>query len=196
MAKNGMPNLIKDGGIFVQSPDGSKDYSGTAMYAQAGIDKAIQGSSYHFDPSFSGFGSYFIAIALFFFAFTTILAYYYIAETNVSFLTNRIAKNQNKFWQNVTRLVLIAATAYGAVKTADTAWAMGDLGVGMMAWLNIIAIWILHKPAMHALKDFERQKKEKGTGKTATYQPDPKEIPTATFWLEDYPKRLKENQLE
>ena len=34
----------------------------------------------------------------------------------------------------------------------------GDLGVGMMAWLNIIAIWILHKPAINALKDYEQQK--------------------------------------
>lgn len=48
----------------------------------------------------------------------------------------------------------------------------------------------------HALKDFERQKKEKGTGKTAIYRPDPKEIPTATFWLEDYPKRLKEEDIQ
>ena len=33
-----------------------------------------------------------------------------------------------------------------------------DLGVGLMAWLNIIAIWILHKPALEALKDYEQQK--------------------------------------
>lgn len=191
-AANGMPHLIKDGGIYVQSADGGKDYSGTAMYAQAGIDKALQGSTYHFDPNFSGFGSYFIAIALFFFAFTTILAYYYIAETNVSFMTNRIAKKQNKLWRNVTRVVLIAATAYGAIKTADVAWAMGDLGVGMMAWLNLIAIWILFKPALNALHDFEKHKKQYGSGKTAIYRPDPEKFPTATFWLEDYPKRLKE----
>src|SRR5690625_3276728 len=35
---------------------------------------------------FPGFGDSFIAIALFFFAFTTILAYYYYAETNVAYL--------------------------------------------------------------------------------------------------------------
>ncbi|MBI5975261.1 alanine/glycine:cation symporter family protein [Staphylococcus canis] len=192
---SGMPNLIHDGGIYVQSADGTKDYSGTAMYAQAGIDKAFN-SSYHFDPTFSGFGSYFIAIALFFFAFTTILAYYYIAETNVSFVTNRIAQRQNKFWRNVTRVILIAATAYGAIKTADVAWALGDLGVGMMAWLNLIAIWILFKPALNALHDFEKHKKQHGTGKTAIYRPDPKKYPTATFWLEDYPRRLKEEHYQ
>ncbi|UXR70130.1 MULTISPECIES: alanine/glycine:cation symporter family protein [unclassified Staphylococcus] len=193
---DGSPRLIHDANVYVQTADGGKDYSGTAMYAQAGIDKALQGSNYHFDPMYSGFGSYFIAIALFFFAFTTILAYYYIAETNVSFMTNRLAKNQNKLWRNVIRVVLIGAAGYGAIKTADVAWAMGDLGVGMMAWLNIIAIWLLIKPAMHSLKDFEEHKKQHGTGKTAIYQPDPNIVPNATFWLEDYPKRLREEGIE
>jgi len=49
---------------------------------------------------------------------------------------------------------------------------MGDLGVGMMAWLNIIAIWILHKPAIQALKDYELQKKQLGSGKKAIYKPN------------------------
>jgi len=187
----GLPKLIKDNGIFVQSADGTKDYSGTAMYAQAGIDKALQGGSYHFDPTFSGVGSYFIAIALFFFAFTTILAYYYIAETNIAYMTRNSSRFTTTIWINVARIVLIGATVYGSIKTADVAWSMGDLGVGMMAWLNIIAIWILHRPAIDALKDYESQMKRLGSGNYAIYHPDPKILPNATFWLEDYPKRLK-----
>lgn len=190
----GKPSMIKDNGIFVEMSNGDKDYSGTAMYAQAGIDKAFQGGSYHFDPAFSGIGSYFIAIALFFFAFTTILAYYYIAETNITYLTRKRKNKTTTFWINVTRIVLIAATIYGAVKTAEIAWLMGDLGVGMMAWLNIIAIWILHKPAMHALKDYEQQKKRLGSGKYAIYKPDPKSVPNAVFWLKDYPQRLRDEK--
>src|SRR5699024_6701063 len=155
--KDGSPHLIHDNGIYVESSDSSKDVSGTAMYAQAGIDKAFSVYYYTFSPGYSGIGSYFIALALFFFAFTTILAYYYIAETNVSFI---VPSDKQKIWINLVRIVLIAATIYGCVKTADVAWMMGDLGVGMMAWLNIIAIWILHKPALRAFKDFERQKKE------------------------------------
>lgn len=80
---------------------------------------------------------------------------------------------------------------YGAIKTADLAWSLGDLGVGMMAWLNIIAIWILHKPAINALKDYEQQRKEQGSGRNVIYRPDPNELPNATFWLEDYPERLR-----
>ncbi|VED28811.1 alanine/glycine:cation symporter family protein [Staphylococcus warneri] len=188
---NGTPHLIKDGGIFVENADGSKDYSGTAMYAQAGIDKAFHGSGYHFDPHFSGIGSYFIAIALFFFAFTTILAYYYIAETNVAYLTRHQSKNTTHIFFIIARLALLFATFYGSIKTADVAWALGDLGVGLMAWLNIIAIWILHKPALEALKDYERQKAHLGSGYHAVYKPDAKKIPNAIFWLKTYPERLK-----
>ncbi|MGJ7586842.1 alanine/glycine:cation symporter family protein [Staphylococcus shinii] len=193
---DGKASMIKDNGIFVEMSNGDKDYSGTAMYAQAGIDKAFHGSGYHFDPAFSGFGSYFIAIALFFFAFTTILAYYYIAETNITYLTRRSSKKTTFIYINIIRIVLILATVYGAVKTADLAWMMGDLGVGMMAWLNIIAIWILHKPAINALKDYEKQKKKLGSGKRAIYKPDPSKVPNAVFWLKDYPQRLKEEKID
>ncbi|MCD9054120.1 MULTISPECIES: alanine/glycine:cation symporter family protein [Staphylococcus] len=194
---DGGPRLIENNEIFVPMANGDKDYSGTAMYAQAGIDKALQGSSYHFDPAFSGIGSYFIAIALFFFAFTTILAYYYIAETNITYLTKNKNYSNTFFWINVTRIILIAATIFGAVKTAEAAWGMGDLGVGLMAWLNIIAIWILHRPAINALKDYERQKKKLGSGKQAIYKPDKNEVPNAVFWHYDYPERLeKERQKE
>lgn len=161
------------------------------MYAQAGIDKAFHGSGYHFDPHFSGIGSYFIAIALFFFAFTTILAYYYIAETNVAYLTRQQSKSTTHIFFIIARLALLFATFYGSIKTADVAWALGDLGVGLMAWLNIIAIWILHKPALEALKDYERQKAHLGSGYHAVYKPDAKKIPNAIFWLKTYPERLK-----
>jgi AGCS family alanine or glycine:cation symporter len=38
------------------------------------------------------------------------------------------------------------------------AWTFGDIGVGLMAWLNVIAILLLRKPALAALKDFKKQK--------------------------------------
>ena len=37
---------------------------------------------------------------------------------------------------------------------------MADVGVGTMAWLNLIAIMLLQKPAFIALKDYERQLKD------------------------------------
>lgn len=103
-----------------------------------------------------GFGSGFVAVSLFFFAFTTIMAYYYIAETNIAYL---MRGRNNKIPMFLLKIVLLGTTYYGAVKTADIAWALGDLGLGIMVWLNLIAILILAKPALRVLKDYEEQKK-------------------------------------
>src|SRR5690606_9096635 len=105
---------------------------------------------------FPALGGGFVAISLFFFAFTTIMAYYYIAETNLSYLD----KSNNKWLRHVLRLLILAAVVYGTVKTAEVAWTLGDIGVGTMAWLNIIAIFLLRKPALLALKDYKKQKSE------------------------------------
>ncbi|MDF2158555.1 alanine/glycine:cation symporter family protein [Algoriphagus sp. CAU 1675] len=107
---------------------------------------------------FPTIGAGFIAIALMFFSFTTIMAYYYIAETNLSFLQR---KGKQKWPTYVLRIVFLIATFYGTIHTAELAWTFGDIGVGMMAWLNIIAILLLRKPALYALKDYENQLKQK-----------------------------------
>ncbi|WP_018478767.1 alanine/glycine:cation symporter family protein [Pontibacter roseus] len=105
---------------------------------------------------FPSLGSGFVAISLLFFAFTTIMAYYYIAETNVSYL----ARNGNQTWMLwALRGVILASTFYGSIKTAESAWALGDIGVGIMAWLNVVAILLLRKPALRALKDYQAQRK-------------------------------------
>ena len=56
----------------------------------------------------------------------------------------------------------MGAVFYGAVKEAKLAWGLGDIGVGVMAWLNIIgilALFFMARPALKALKDYERQRK-------------------------------------
>jgi len=68
---------------------------------------------------------------------------------------------------------------FGAFHNASVAWGLGDIGVGLMAWLNIIAILILHKPAMLALRDYERQKKQ---GLDPTFDPEALGIRNADFW--------------
>ncbi len=125
-------------------------------------------------------GEIFVAIALFFFAFTTLLAYYYIAETNVAYIRRSI-----RFPGELTilKIVLMASVFYGTVRSADLAWALGDIGVGLMAWLNIIGILILFfmgSPAIKALKDYEQQK-DAGVEKY-TFDPEALGIRNADFW--------------
>jgi AGCS family alanine or glycine:cation symporter len=136
---------------------------------------------------FTGIGKPFIAIALFFFAFTTILAYYFIAENNISYIKRTFNIPALTFFLKV---MIMSATFYGTVKAADVAWGMGDIGVGMMAWLNIIgiiAIFFMSKPAIKALKDYERQQKE-GV-KEYTFDPKALGIKNADFWEDRINKR-------
>ncbi|MBN3519682.1 alanine:cation symporter family protein [Algoriphagus lutimaris] len=125
---------------------------------------------------FPALGKGFVAVSLLFFAFTTIMAYYYIAETNLSYL---IRKSNNKWAIWVLRVAILVATFYGSIKTAALAWTMGDIGVGMMAWLNVIAILLLRKPAMKAFKDYKKQKKE---GKDPVFIAKDAGIDNADFW--------------
>ena len=83
----------------------------------------------------------------------------------------------------ILKVALMSSVFYGAVKTANLAWDLGDIGVGLMAWLNIIAILILFfmgKPALTALKDYEAQR---NAGVTEyTFDPDALGIKNADFW--------------
>jgi AGCS family alanine or glycine:cation symporter len=138
----GQFNVINpEGGFIVENIPG----------VSIGVEFTQNAISQHF-PSI---GAGFVAIALMFFSFTTIMAYYYIAETNLSFLQ----KDGNQKWPKyVLRALILGATFYGSIRTAELAWTFGDIGVGLMAWLNVIAILLLRKPAIEALEDFKKQK--------------------------------------
>jgi AGCS family alanine or glycine:cation symporter len=166
----------------------------TNQYYVSGLDNAISGGMLSSkiiisSPAFTqlalesvmgGFGKVFVAIALLFFAFTTILAYYYIAETNVAWVS-RSFKFPGKLI--ILKITIIVSVFFGTIRSADLAWAMGDIGVGLMAWLNIIGILILFfmgRPALKALHDYERQKKEGIT--QYTFNPEALGIKNADFW--------------
>ena len=127
-----------------------------------------------------GVGKPFVAIALFFFAFTTLLAYYYIAETNVAYLRRFFRFPGEMLF---LKIAMLFAVFYGAVRTASLAWGLGDIGVGLMAWFNIIAILILFfmgNAALKALRDYEAQKRA-GVAKYS-FDPDKLGIRNADFW--------------
>ncbi|MDR4885540.1 alanine/glycine:cation symporter family protein [Serratia marcescens] len=164
--------LLITGLYNVQGPEGVALYTGIAGVAAG--PGYVQTAMESMMP---GFGSYFVAIALFFFAFTTIVAYYYIAETNVAYLNRKIHRPWLTF---VLKIGLMASAVYGTVKTADLAWGLGDIGVGLMAWLNIIAILLLRKTAFTCLKDYEKQLAE---GVDPVFHPETLGIERADYWV-------------
>ena len=160
--------------------DGSVLYNAGTAYTVDQIGPAYtQGAV---NTLINGFGAAFVAIALFFFAFTTLMAYYYIAEVNVNYIIKRLTGKGDVMATHVLKVVLLGMTFYGAVKTSDLAWAMGDIGVGLMAWLNIIAILALSNIAMKCFKDYERQLKEGKASEDITFDPVSLGIKNADFW--------------
>ena len=163
--------LLITGQYNVEGPDGSAMFTGVKGvasgpgYVQTALENVMP-----------GFGAIFVAVALLFFAFTTIVAYYYIAETNISYIDRQARQPWLKF---VLKLVIIGATFYGTVKTADVAWAMGDIGVGLMAWLNLVAILLLRNVAFKCLRDYEAQK---AAGKDPQFDPVALGIKGADYW--------------
>ena len=76
----------------------------------------------------------------------------------------------------------MAMVAYGTVNSAGYIWGIGDIGVGLMAWINIIGILVIffmYKPTMRCLKDYEEQQK---AGGPITFDPVKLGIKNATFW--------------
>ena len=155
-----LPRVADATGALVPAPAGSG-------YTQAAIESV-----------FSGFGASFVALAILFFAFTTIVAYYYMAETNLEY----IARNKAPRWAiNLLKAAIMASVGFGAVWSSEGVWALGSVGVGIMAWLNVIAIMILQKPALLALKDYEAQKK---AGLDPVFDADKLGIANADIWRE------------
>lgn len=131
------------------------------------------------------------------------MAYYY-AETNLVYLFNRWRRRQYRkhperldalekadlvfgddrgekvvVW--MLRIGTISAVFLGAMTGSGTVWTIGDIGVGAMAWINIVAILLLSPKALRSLKDYERQKKE---GLEPTFDPETLNIKHAEFWQE------------
>lgn len=137
----------------------------------------------------TGFGAQFIAIALFFFAFTTLMAYYYYAETNLELLLSKYSEQVRKVAKWCLKVIFLFTTYYFGIKSNTVAWAAADIGVGIMAYVNIIGILFVAKPAIIAFKDFEKREKDNTEDEFFTIESLPIEEQAAfkgvTFWHEE-----------
>ncbi|MBR0246469.1 MAG: alanine:cation symporter family protein [Bacteroidales bacterium] len=107
------------------------------------------------DTVFRGFGSQFVAVAMVFFVFSTVMAYYFYAESSIIYLFQGKSGRAEKWTIRVFQLLMLLAVVFGAVREADFIWQLGDIGVGLMAWLTVVSILILCPKAIRALKEFE-----------------------------------------
>ncbi len=99
-------------------------------------------------------GIHFITLAIFFFAFSSLVGNYYYAESNIRFIKD------NKTVLNVFRCTCLVAIFLGAQADFSTVWNLADILMGFMAIINIFAILALSNIVIRTLKNYEKQRKE------------------------------------
>ena len=99
-------------------------------------------------------GSIYVAIAILFFAFSSIIGNYYYGEANLRYIT------KNKTIMSVFRLLTGSMVMFGALASLDLVWSMADICMGLMTIFNLIAIVLLGKYAFRLLDDYREQKRQ------------------------------------
>jgi AGCS family alanine or glycine:cation symporter len=126
-------------------------------------------------------GSYFIAIAIIFFAFTSILGNYSYAENAMTFLGL-----EGRLPMTLLRAACLGMVVWGAGQTVTTVFNFADAAMGVMAVINLTAILLLSGTVYRLTKDYFGQRRE---GKEPTFVLDdfngpPKGI-SDEIWVED-----------
>ena len=113
-----------------------------------------------FAAVFGDFGYFFIAICLFFFAFSTIIAWYFFGVTNVRYL---FGEKSVKFYA----IIVLAFLMLGSTLKLDLVWTLSDLMNGLMVLPNIFALLALSSVTARTLKEFKKLNKD---GTLKSYQ--------------------------
>ncbi|CAK7060928.1 alanine/glycine:cation symporter family protein [Tissierella carlieri] len=101
-----------------------------------------------FQLGLGSFGLVFIAISLFFFAFTTIIGWYFFGEANIKYLFGPKAVN-------VYRILVLGFIILGSFMKVDLVWDLADTFNGLMVIPNLIGLLILAPQASAILKDYD-----------------------------------------
>lgn len=101
-----------------------------------------------FSVSMHSAGNIFVAICLFFFAFSTIIGWYFFGAQNVRFLFNGKGVP-------VYRIIAICFVFAGSLLHVNLVWQLADLFNGLMVLPNLIALWALNKVVVNKLHEFE-----------------------------------------
>ncbi|EQB87963.1 AGCS family alanine or glycine:cation symporter [Clostridium punense] len=103
-----------------------------------------------FAAGFGNFGGMFLSVCLSFFSLTTIVGWYFFAESNVKAVFNSKARTLNTF-----KFIAIAALVVGTLIDATFVWKLADMFMGIMAVPNIIALFLLSKEVCKILEDYD-----------------------------------------
>ena len=125
-------------------------FSGVPLGGEA---NGVQLTQMALDNEIGSGGSIYVAVAILFFAFSSIIGNYYYGEANLRYITH------NKVVMTIFRLMTGAMVMFGALASLDLAWSLADVCMGLMTICNLIAIVFLGKYAFRLLEDYLEQKR-------------------------------------
>lgn len=104
-----------------------------------------------FNIAYGPIGQKFLAICLTFFAFTTVVGWYYFGENNVRFLF------KDKRALRVYQIIVLIFIVLGSYQKVDFVWNLADMFNGIMVIPNLIGIFVLFKESKKILEDYDNQ---------------------------------------
>ncbi|MEU6664225.1 alanine/glycine:cation symporter family protein [Streptomyces sp. NPDC046821] len=152
------------------------------------VPGAVAGPNYMqeaIDSSLPGWGSGFVAVAVTMFAFISMVFFFYVAQTNLVFL---LGERRSKVWEALVKVGTLGIAFTGTAVSADTMWAAGDIGYGILGWLNMGCVLLLTPVVRKVIRDYDRQRRD---GLDPVFAPDRLGIEGADYWLAQ-PAALKE----
>lgn len=98
-----------------------------------------------FVAGFGNFGHFFVAICLFFFAFSTVLGWHFFGAVNVQYLFGKKAVT-------LYSLIVVACIIIGTTLRVDLVWDMADFFNGLMVIPNVLALLALFRVVKEHVK--------------------------------------------
>lgn len=100
-----------------------------------------------------GFGGPFVIVCIFLFAFSSIIGNYYYGEANIRFITKKTQ------WLNLYRIMVGGMVFLGAIASLDLVWNIADLSMAIMAFINLVAIFMLRKVVVGLYHDYRDKRR-------------------------------------
>ena len=142
----------------------------SAAFAQAAVSTLIP------------FGKIIMAVLLSVFAFTSLMGYYYQAETAFIFIMRKKSNGIQKIGINIMRILFLIMVLIASVWTSQRVWNICDVGGGLLSWSHLTLILLICGPVIKAVRDYDRQ--IRAGIKKPVFDPVKLKIKNANLWTE------------
>lgn len=164
--------MVVSGAYNVSDPRGG----GLVIENLPGVEPGANWVQTAIDTLVPGWGAAFVAVAVLLFGLTCLLLYYYVASSNLLFLLDG---RRGAGWKLALRLGTLAIVFGGSVLDSELIWAAGDIGLGLLAWVNVACLILLLPLVRKIVRDCDRQRAE---GRDPVFDPIALGIQGAVFW--------------